>query len=84
MLCYPSHVLTENQPLHFVDHNLNATITRSTETQPIPYNDRFRRHIVRRDRKCVVTRTKADICDAAYIVPEKKGDAVRSRPQSLM
>jgi hypothetical protein len=83
--CCPSHVFTENQALNFVDHSvLDVTTTRTTETPPIPYKDRFRRHIVRRDCKCVVTRGNPDLCDAAYIIPRKKGDAVRSMPQNFM
>ncbi|KAI9465837.1 hypothetical protein BJY52DRAFT_1143807 [Lactarius psammicola] len=57
----------------FVDHKcLNDRITSSTQTN---HRANFRQHTLERDGLfCVVTRDPAKYCDAAHLIPGRKGD----------
>jgi hypothetical protein len=77
-------VFVTQQPLNvsigmspnFIDYSrLNDQVTSTART---PRATDFRRHIVDRDRSCVVTTWKAPLCDAAHIIPRSKGNAVCS------
>jgi hypothetical protein len=77
-----SYMTAENQRLCFVDHNVhNDRITSTADTQR---SSAFRKDIIERDRACVLTGSGPKFCDAAHIIPMKKGDAVSWFLKTLM
>jgi hypothetical protein len=60
----------------FVDHlGLNDRITTSVATTR---REDFRVEVIRRDGPaCVVTAVEECVCDAAHLIPHRKGDEVR-------
>ena len=79
-----SYVTAENQQLSFVDYHVHDDRITVTSTAHTECSSAFRQNIVNRDQFCVLTGGRADFCDAAHIIPMKKGSAVRSFLKSLM
>jgi len=79
-----SYVTAENQQLCVVDYHVHDDRITVTSTAHTECSSAFRQNIVNRDQFCVLTGGRADFCDAAHIIPMKKGSAVRSFLKSLM
>jgi hypothetical protein len=62
---------------NFIDYN-GLNNERETSTARTLRAIDFRTRILTRDGSCVVTRDNADFCDAAHLIPRRKGDAVGS------
>ena len=72
--CSPCPHLYFSGDCHFVDYAaLNDKITSSNSTARL-YS--FRRPIVNRDGRCIVTGALARRCHAAHLIPYSKGDEV--------
>ena len=60
----------------FIDYNsLNDTVTSSLSQKTIRTNE-FRRVVLERDGLCVFTGNDETDCDAAHIIPRRKGSQV--------